>query len=251
MEITSIEQMRDYIYRKLGAPVLVVEVAPEQIDDCIFDTVQDMRRYNYDDGSTLEYSTLVTKAGVSEYSVKDSGIDIEAAYDIQLTFGLDGINTLFTPTHMLLYNDWVTKGQHPGGSGYSHGVGGMILTQYETAMQYLEMNKMYFGKHYVVKYDTNKEAFIVMPTPSVDMVASIAFYRRADAVRLYNHPLVKRLAVARAKVQWGLHLSKYNVTLPDGLGIQGSDLISQGREDEDKYLNDMRHEAPSPDFFIG
>ena len=264
MTITNIEEMRNYVLQKLGAPVIVVEVAPEQIDICITDSVQDFHRYNYGDGTYLEQTTLLVSAGVDEYSV--SGMGIEAAFDINLSFGIDGINTLFTPTHMLLYNEWVTNGNYPGGGGLGTGAGfgymgnasgarfgGSLgpLTQYTTAMQYLEQNRMYFGKHYIIKYIYGRETLKIVPTPQRCMVGSIGLYKQADAIQCYNHPLVKKLAVARAKQQWGLHLTKYNVTLPDGLGLQGQDLISQGREDEDKLMDRLQSESLPIDFFIG
>lgn len=264
--ITTLEEFRNYIFVKLGQPVINVEVAPEQIDVIIWDTVQDFQRYNYGEGTYLDYTTLCVSAGVSEYSV--AGSDIEAGYDIQLSYGLGGINTLFTPLHMLMYNTanqpggimgggagggvagmGAAGGYGAAGGGVNYGVG--ALTTYETAMEYYELAKMYFGEHYIVSYNLSKDALIVTPTPEQTMIGTIAVYRRARSERLYNHPLVKKLAVARAKVQWGLHMTKYGVTLPDGITINGQDLMSQGREDEDKYLDQMRREGEPIDFFVG
>ena len=260
--IHTLEDFRNYIYTKLGQPVINVEVAPEQVDVIIYDTVQDFTRYNYGEGVYLDYTTLCVSAGVSEYSV--AGSNIEAGYDIQLSYGLGGINTLFTPLHMLMYNTANQPGGIMGGGsgGGVAGMGGHLgagggvnygigpITQYETAMEYYELAKMMFGKHYVVSYNLSKDALVVTPAPETNMIATIAVYRRGESERMYNHPLVKKLAVARAMVQWGRHLTKYGATLPDGLTINGQDLINEGREDEEKYLELMRSEGEPIDFFV-
>ena len=260
--ISTLDGFREYIYTRLGQPVINVEIAPEQIDIAIYDTVQDFQRYNYGEGTYLDYTTLCVSAGVSEYSVK--GSSIEFAYDIDLSYGMGGINTLFTPIHMMMYNTASQPGGFLGG-GTGGGIGGMgpagtvgpggiqqgvgPITQYETAMEYYELAKMMFGRHYTVSYNLSKDALIVTPTPEETMIATLSIYRRAEAERLYNHPLVKKLAVARAKVQWGIHLTKYGATMPDGISINGQDMMSQGREDEDKYLEQMRKESDPIDFF--
>jgi hypothetical protein len=249
--------MRQYIYTRLGQPVINVELAPIQVDIAINDTIQDMNRYNYGDGAELTYTTLLVAPGVSEYYTGDSGI--EAAFDIQLSTGMDGINTLFSPTHMLLYNDWVTNGNYPGGSGYSiggssggtPGGSGLILSGYEIAMEYLEQAKQMFGKMYRVHYSVGKQALIVTPTPETCMIASLALYCRTSAEKLYNHPLVKKLAVARAKIQWGLQIGKFSVTLPDGTTMNGFEIMNRGYEEEEKAFENLKSESQPCDFFIG
>jgi len=248
----TLDEMREYIFTRLGYPVVNVEVDPTQVDVIVYDTIQDFTRYNYGDGTDLEYTTLIVSAGVSEYSVKDS--NIEAAYDIQLADTMGGINTLFSPMHMLLYDDWVTNGNYPGGPGNGYGIGGgsgMILSNYQITMQWLEQAKMMFGKHYTVKFNSARESLIITPTPEECAIATVGLYRRADAEKLYNHPLVKKLAVARTMVQWGRHLGKYQITLPDGITMNGFELMNKGYEEEDKYLEWMRKESEPADFFVG
>lgn len=248
-KITSKEEFQTYILTRLGHPVINVEIAPQQIDVLIQDTVDDFFRYNVDEATYLQYTTLVVSAGISEYSL--SGYNIEAAYDLDLSYGYDGINTLFSPTHVLLYDQWVTKGGYPGGPGTGAGNQGMVVTEWEIAMEYLEQIKMSFGKQYRVKWHGGREVLEIIPTPQQCMCGMVALYRREQVEYVYNHPLVRKLAVARAKIQWGLHLSKYNVTLPDGLTINGRDLISDGQAEEEKWFDRIISESSPIDFFVG
>ena len=252
MHPVSLSDMREYILTRLGSPVVNVEVAPIQLDVIIYDTIQDMNRYNYGDGVDLVNTTLLISAGVSEYSTVGSGI--EAAFDISLSHGWGDINALFSPTHMLLYNDWVTNGNYPGGPGtsmYSFGGGGGLLTSFEIVGEYMAQANQMLGTEYTVKFNYNSESLVITPTPKECMVGTLKLYCRADAEKLYNHPLVKKIAVARAKIQWGLQLGKYTITLPDGSSMNGFEIMNRGYEDEDKWFEQMRSESEPIDFFIG
>jgi len=247
----TLSEMRQHILTRLGHPVVNVEVAEQQLDIIISDTVQDFNRYNYGDGVDLVNTTLLVSAGVSEYYVGDSGI--EAAYDIGLS-SMGDINALFSPTHLLLYNDFVNNGNYPGGPGngmYSFGGGGGMLTSYEIMGEYMAQANQMLGTEYVVKYNYSNQTLVVTPTPKACMIATVKLYCRADAERLYNHPLVKKIAVARAKIQWGLQLGKYTITLPDGSTMNGFEIMNRGYEEEDKWFEQMRAESEPTDFFVG
>jgi hypothetical protein len=195
------------------------------------------------------YTTIKTSAGVSEYSLED--YDIEAAYDLDISFGLTGINTLFSAEHVLLYDQWVNKGNYPGGPANPLGNTGLVMTDHEIAMEYLQLIKVKFGKQYRAKWHAGRKVLEIIPTPKQCMIGMIGLYMREKAEYLYDHPLVKKLAVARAMIQWGWHLAKYNVTMPDGITFNGQDLVQRGMEQEEKWLSRMEEESAKPDFFIG
>lgn len=48
MSITTRQELVDYGLRKLGAPILNIEVAPEQIEDCIDDCMQHYHEFHFD-----------------------------------------------------------------------------------------------------------------------------------------------------------------------------------------------------------
>jgi hypothetical protein len=247
----TLPEMKQHVLTRLGHPVVNVELADEQLEIIISDTIQDMNRYHYGDGVDLQNTTLLVSAGVSEYYVGDSGI--EAAYDIGLST-MGDINALFSPTHMLLYNDWVNNGNYPGGPGnalYSFGGGGGMLTSYEVMGEYMAQAEQMLGTTYTVKYNYGSQSLIVTPTPKACMIATLKLYCRADAEKLYNHSLVKKLAVARAKIQWGLQLGKYTITLPDGSTMNGFEIMNRGYEDEEIAFQRISDESEPIDFFVG
>jgi hypothetical protein len=251
-KITNIVQMRDYIKTRLGWPVINVEVADIQFDQIIEDSAQDFNFLNYGEAAQIDYMLFSTSANVAEYSF--SGQNIAEIYDISISLPQDGINTMFTPTHMLLYEQFMTQGgSMPGANNRMGGQSdsGIVLGGYDIAMMYLKEIKQHFGKMYSVRWNPNTESLRIFPTPTEAGTGLLYMYRKEWPENLYNHPLMKKLCVARGKMQWGIHLKKYNVTLPDGMGITGTEMYSDGMAEEEKILDDIRLMSAPVDFFIG
>jgi len=255
-KITSLTGMKNYILTELGFPVINVEIADSQLEQEIDNTIQDFQRYNYDEATYRDYFLLQTSAGVQDYPVSavrdyttSATLDnVDSIYEFHVSFGLNGINTLFSPAHILLYNEYVNMGGYPGGP-WGYGTG-LILTNYQTAMIYLDMINEMFGKMYTADYLPGREVIRIVPTPSEALIGVLEIYRKEYAHFLYNHPLVRKLAVARCKKRWGWNLNKYSGALPDGLTINAAEIVAEGKEEEDKWLERMWEESQPPDFIV-
>lgn len=241
--------MRDYVKVMLGAPVIQVELSDIQIDQIADDSVQDFQRYNYQDGSYLDYIVMKTSAHVSEYStsgmldISGNVVEFESIYSAEFTFGIDGINTLFSPTHMILYDQFVNKGFYPGGFGNGVGDNSMILSNYQVAMGYIKEVSNMFGKKFRAQYLSGRKMIKIYPTPSADMTGFIGVYRHEAAQDLYNHPLVKKLIVGRSLKTWGRQLGKYSGSLPDGMTTNGAGIFQEGVEMEAKAMENIVNEG--------
>jgi hypothetical protein len=245
--ITTLSLFRDYIKRQLGHPVICVEIADEQLDEVIRDTIDIFQRYMYSEGTYKDWMIMSVSAGTSAYTMPDNVQDV---LDIKLSAGGgDGINSLFTPTHNLLSNDWVGNGAYPGGPG--GGGTGMSLAGYDVAMMYLEEIRLKFSRLYRLNYRDATKELLVTPTPNEDMTGVVEVYKRHAADALYNHILVRKLAVALSKKLWALHLKKYNLTLPGGGNLNGEGIYNDGLTEEEKVMDMIIKESQPPDFYVG
>lgn len=251
--ITTEDQFVDYIKLKIGQPVINLEETDDQIKQNIWDSIQDFRRYNYEEGSYKDYAIMsipadTTTLALSAFSADDGRRidDVESIYDFGVPTDLDGINTLFSPAHILLYDQFVTRGQYPGVGS----VEGLTLTSYQLAMMYIEELKNMFSKRFTLFLINGNTRIRIVPTPNQAVTGVFVFYRREYTKYLYNHPLIKRLAVARTKIQVGRHLGKYSGNLPDQLSINYQMFIDEGKEEEEKALEEIFKSSAPPDFFI-
>jgi hypothetical protein len=250
--ITNEAEFISYIKRMLGNPVINVEVADVNMSDCIYDAIQDFQRYNYDEGNVRDVLAITLSAGVSAYSL--SGLGVDSVLDIQLTNSIYNINQLFSPTHMLLYNQF-QSGQFLGGSvnGGAAGLGGSsVLGNYQIQMMYLSEIQEMFQRRYVCDYSEWSQMLKVRPTPNQDDVGILMVFRKESALNLYNHPLVKKLAIAKVKKIWGRSLSKYSsINLPGGSNLNGNDIRQEGIEEEKEIIEAIRLEGSPPIFMVG
>jgi hypothetical protein len=197
----------------------------------------------------MDFMGFTVSAGVSAYSTE--GWNLASVVDLNLSVNDDGINVLFTPTHQLLWRDWVVHGSYPGGpGGVASEYTGMILADYEVAMQYLNDIEDMFNMRIHVQYLEDQQRIIMYPTPTTTGTALLNVYKKNVAENLYNNKLVKRLAVAEAKIQWGNNLNKYNMTLPHGGTINGESILTQGKEEKEKVMEDIVQESEQPFFLI-
>ncbi len=247
MAITTLPEFREYIRNRLGGGtigVINVELSVDHLNQSVEDAIQIFQRYNYGEAVHEDYMTLSLTAGVSAYYL--SGADVTDVVDFSLSMSSqNSITNLFSPANMVLGG---------GQIGIMNGDGaGMSLTNYQIAMNYLETLSEIFGVKHRIDYIELQEKLIVTPTPSTDMVALIKVYKRENTVRLYNHILVKKLAVALSKQVWGLILSKYTgIPLPGGgdVGQFGSSLMEKGEKEQEEIEKKMTNEGESNMFFM-
>jgi len=238
-------EARNYIKRKLGHPVICVEIADEQLNDIIYDTIQDADRYLYGEGNYRDYMAFTISANVAEYTLDPCITDV---IEFDFTSLLDGINVLHSPTHMLLYNDWVTNGNYPGGG---QSAGASSLVGYDLAMTYLKEIENQFKVSYQADYHEPSNVLKILPTPKESGTGLLKIWRKSDVNDMFDHTLVKKLMVARAMMQWGLHLKKYQVNMPGGGTTNGSEIYSDGLVMEEKAMEQLKSEGDYPQFFVG
>lgn len=249
--ITNEAEFISYIKRMLGNPVINVEVADVNVSDCIYDSIQEFQRYNYGEGNVRDILAISLSAGVSAYSL--SGLGIDSVLDIQLTNSIYNINTLFSPTHMLLYNQF-QSGLYPGGTGNGGAAnlgGSSVLGNYQIQMMYLSEIQEMFQRRYVCDYSEWSQVLRVKPTPNQDDVGVLMVFKKESALNLYNHPLVKKLAIAKVKKIWGKNLGKYQISLPSGGTFTGTEIRQEGIDEEKEMLEEIRLESQPPIFLVG
>lgn len=256
--LTSRDDVKQYIYMKLGAPVINIEVTDDQMELAVEDSLLDFWKYNAEEGSYMHHFAFTVSAGVSEYCL--SGMNIQDAYDIEYSGWLGGINTLFSPANMLLYNSWVVQGNYPGGPGGGPPTpyptafkenSGLVMAEYNNAMSYLKTLEKQIGPSYTVHWRPQAEVLEVIPTPKVTATTMLKLYVREAENNVFNNPLFRKLVVARAGVAWGDNLSKYTGTMPDGLTVRGPEILQRYMEEEQKCIDNIRSESQCMDIFIG
>jgi len=246
-DITSLSDFRGYIKRQLGSPVLCVEIDDSQLNDVIYDSIQISVRYLYGEAAYKDYVAISLSAGTSAYNL--SAVDgdcIEDVIDMEMTSMTGSLNSLFSLKNYAAA-DIFSQNLHDG----SNWGQGMNLANFQSTLIYADEVNMALGRTYRTDYQSPSQILRIIPTPDENGVGLLQVYRKEKTLNLYNHILIKNLAVAKSMKLWGLHLKKYQMTMPGGGTINGESIYQDGVREEEKAMEALKFESSPPDFFIG
>jgi hypothetical protein len=270
------QELIDYCLRRLGAPVLEINVDDDQIDDLVDDTIQYFNERHYDgvERMYLKYKItqddidrgsanlnnpvgIVTTTGTSTIvgtattfnfyetsnyiQVPDSVIGIEKIFKFD-TSSISG--GMFSIKYQLFLNDLY----------YFNSV---ELLQYSMVKSYLEDIDFLLTTDKQIRFNKRQNRLyldIDWKSQSKDTYIVIDCYRALDPQsfsKIYNDSFVKKYLTALIKKQWGQNLIKFQgVKLPGGIELNGRQLYDDSvRELEDiKQRMSLEYELPPYDF---
>jgi hypothetical protein len=246
MAISSRQGLIDYCLRELGAPVIEINVDDDQIEDRIDEAFAFYREFHYDAVELVYLRAEVTSNVLAQqyFEINDAIIGINKVFPFS-----DKSNgmTLFDVRYQMLINDLYSI-MSTDIVYYS-----MVKSELELINQLLVGQKpIRFNKH------TNRLYIDMDWTRDVSLgdFLIVEAYKLLDAetyTDVYNDRMLKKLATAYIKRQWGSNLKKFSgVLLPGGVMLNGDSIYQEAMEeikDAEQELQN-RFELP-PDMFVG
>ncbi len=222
------QQLIGYIQRKLGAPVIDVEIEMEQIIDNIDDTLQLFSRHA-GDVSYRSAMVLMLTGGINEYDIPEN-VKSVVSMDTSKTIG-EGITVLFSPLNQM-YN--------MGFLNFFSGTFGSGLISYEIGMQYLKQTEMLLQSPFSIQFNKYTHKLKVTPTPVTALAGVLEVFTEYDPGTadsdIYNEVWGKRYALALCKISLGTIYRKYGgMTIPGGAILNFADMMAEGNA-EKSYL---------------
>jgi hypothetical protein len=269
----SRQQLIDYCLRRLGAPVLEINVDDDQIDDLVDDALQYFQERHFDgvermylkykitqtdidrgrgrntDGVGIVTTTATSTTGnvfnfyeTSNYiQVPDSVIGIEKIFKFD-TSSISG--GMFSIKYQLFLNDLY----------YFNSV---ELLQYAMVKSYLEDIDFLLTTDKQLRFNKRQDRLYLdldWASQKADQYIVIDCYRILDPntfTNVYNDSFIKKYLTSLIKRQWGQNLIKFRgVKLPGGIELNGREIY----EDAEKELEDIKqrmsleYELPPYDF---
>jgi len=268
----------DYCLRRLGAPVLEINVDDDQIDDLIDDALQYFHERHFDgvERMYLKYkiteedinrgkgkdtngvgvvTTSATSSNISGYGTTTSNF-YEASNFIQVPDSVIGIEKvfkfdtssisggMFSIKYQLFLNDLY----------YFNSV---ELLQYAMVKSYLEDIDFLLTTDKQVRFNKRQNRLyldIDWGSQTKDNFIVIDCYRILDPndfTKVYNDSFLKRYLTALIKRQWGQNLIKFRgVKLPGGIELNGREIYEDAEREIDEIMKrmSMDYELPPYDF---
>ncbi len=275
-------QLVDYCLRKLGAPVLEINVDDDQIDDLVDDAIQLFNERHFDgvermylkyqftqddidrgsarsDSGSTNTAGIVTTTGtstaISGYGTTTASF-VENSNFIQVPDSVIGIEKIFkfdsssisagmfSIKYQLFLNDLY----------YFNSV---ELLQYSMTKRYLEDIDFLLTPDKQIRFNKRQNRLYLdldYGSQTVDNFLVIDCFRALDPddfTKVYNDPFLKLYLTLLIKRQWGQNLIKFKgVKLPGGIELNGREIYEDAERDivalKDKMM--LEYELPPLDF---
>lgn len=264
---TTREEFKEYCLRRLGAPILEINVDQDQLDDILDDAIQYYQEYHFDGIERTYLKHKLTAADVVRFQSTDEITSTtnpdEAHWEtrnnfIEIPDHVMGIQKVFGVSSNFLRNDlfglsnqYYLMDLFSISSGGTFSYGNFDMTNYYMIKQYFETLDMVINTGAFVEYRFNKRQdrlYIDIDVNRIheDSYLVIDCYRALDPQtwsEVYNDSFVKKYATALIKRQWGQNLIKFNnIQLPGGVTMNGRQLWEDGNTEvkdlESKMISD-------------
>ena len=269
---SSRSELKEYCLRKLGKPVIEVNVDDDQVEDLIDDTIQLFNERVYDGverlylkykitqddidngsdrdttttatdnnlGATPSAKTLDFEEGRGYLTVPDHIIGIEGVLPISNTY----VNNMFGFRYQFFLNDFYNF--------YAYDILNLEMT-----MQYIQTLEFLLEGRKPIRYNkVQNRLYLDLDWNRVragDYIV-IECYRALDPntfTKLYNERFVKEYLTSLIKKQWGQNLIKFTgIKMPGGVEFNGRQLYDDAIAELDKLDQKMSstYELPPIDF---
>jgi len=268
-------QLINFGLRKLGYPVLEINLDTDQIHDALDDTIQlyNERHYNGIERMYLKYK--ITQDDIDRGSAKDTnGVGIVTTTGIS-TSNVTVTNNFYETSNFLSMPDHVIGVNKIFKFDTSSISGGMFsikyqlflndlyyfnsveLLQYAMTKTYLEDIDFLLTTDKQIRFNQRQDRLyldIDWGAQTVDTFIVIDCLRALDPEeykQVYNDPFVKLYFVALLKKQWGMNLIKFRGTkLPGGIELNGREIYDDGVREIEALEQRMArdYELPPLDF---
>lgn len=248
----SKQQLKDYCLRKLGFPVIDLNLDDDQVDDRIDDALQKFREYHYDGTEEIYLAQQVSANTISDRYVTVSDNIIGVTRLLPVTSGninsssSQGFN-IFDINYQIRLNDF-------------YNLLASSYTYYVIAREHLAMLDLIVTGE--IPFSFNKKTNRIYVHMDWEGRVTVGEYIVFQATRIvdpdsyskvFNDTWLKSYTTALIKKQWGSNLTKYaNYTLPGGLVVNGEKIYTDAVEEIEKLEIELRDtfEAP-PQMIVG
>lgn len=250
MEPTSREELIDWCLRRLGQPVIVINVADEQIEDRVDEALQYWREFHGDATVKDYYIHPVTQTDKNNKYIT-LPTDVLSVTRVLPQPSLANIGGIFNFQYQFFLNDFY----RPGGLGLGGNMSNVAIT-----MSYLDLIDFLFNQEKLVRWNRYKNQLNInmdwdtmLEVGSFIVVECQRFIDPDTSPKMWGDYMLKRLTTALIKLQWGENISKFrNVSLPGGVTLNGMEMKREAQEEVAAIRKEMQDTFQDPiDFMVG
>ena len=254
-------ELKEYALRRLGKPVLEINVSDDQVDDAIDYTIQKFQQFHYDGAQRVYLKHKITQADLDRAASANDSITTSTAGN---STWLESNTYIEIPQHILSIEGIF--------SFTDKGTANIFDIRYQMRLNDLyDFTSTQFYHYYMIQQHLGTIDFLlegIKPTRYVatqdrlyldmdwgadvllDSYFVIKCWRALDPTtwtEIYDNMWVKDYTAAKIKKQWGQNMTKFqNVQMPGGVTLNGEMIYNDAVQELKDLDEQLRQEWETP-----
>lgn len=230
---SSRQELADYCLRQLGAPLLEINVADEQVDDRIDDAISYYHDYHFDGTQKVFLAHQVTAQDIANkyIDIPEAVIGVVNIFDVGDSYST---NNLFNIRYQIALNDLFAFNYGP-------------FAPYYMALQNVALAEELFVGRQSLRFNRHTNKLYIDMAWGEKVVEGeyiiVEGYQALDPdtyTDVYNDKWLKRYATQLIKRQWGENLKKFEgIAMPGNVQFNGQKIWDEASEEIAKLEEEM------------
>lgn len=248
VKLRSRDEMMAYIMKRLGAPVIQINVSPDQVEVSIDEAIQLFTAHHRDGSEETFYAYQVKEEDVANgyIPVPDNIYDIIEV--VPKGYGLSNMD--FATVEWQMVNSLMSQGRSFVPIG--------LADWNATRMALTNVNIMVGTYNQAFVFKKYKGHVVPQFSWGLNQVICFRCYEKIDPDEpgnelAWNDQWLKAYCTASVKEKWGVIMKKAEgIRLPGGVTLNGQQIYDEAVSEKEKLYEELRkkHEPPA-DFMIG
>lgn len=231
---TTREEFKQWCLRKLGAPVIEINVDDDQVDNRIDEALKFYADYHFDGSEKTYYKHLVTEDDVDNEYIELPENIIGAVRIFPISYYNNSSTDMFNVRYQIALNDLYT-------------LTSMSLVPYYMAMEHLGLIQEMLVGEQPIRFSRHKNRLLIDSSWGDKIEAGkyilVEAYEVIDPdtyTDVWSDRWLQNYATALIKRQWGNHLTKFTgMSLPGGVQFNGERILSDAQNEIEKMESEM------------
>lgn len=230
---TTRKAFKEYIMRRLGFPVIEIQVDAEQVEDRIDDALSYYQEYHFDGMTQIFYKHQITAQDIAnQYIAIDSNITgITKVVDGSGLIG--SASALFSTTYQVMLNDF-------------YNLTNTSIVPYYLAIRHINMFNDFFNATPGIRFNRKMNKVFIDTDWTKYMPGTWIIFDAYQVLDPDEYPEVwsdkwlLRYATALVKRQWGANLKIYkSIKLLSGAELNGQEIFDEAEKEIQELEEEM------------
>lgn len=241
---TNREELKDFCLRQLGHPVIQINVDDEQVNDAIELAFEYWNEFHFDGTERTYVKHQITAEDKTNGYIQLSDQIIGAVRIFPIGGNFQAMN-MFDVRYQLRLNDlW--------------DLSSTSYVNYSLTMQHLRTLDMIFSGETPIRFNKVNNRLYIDHDWASDVevgewviVEGMIITDPTQFTAVWNNRMLKKLATAYVKKQWGTNMSKFDkMQLPGGVTMRGVDIYTEAMSEITLAEQEIRNTYEQPPAFL-